>query len=605
MTKADKFLNEVNRDYLKLHKNYESLFWLSYMGDHAVDVRKNKALSQLDAFRGNGEILAQAHALCSVASEKLKVRLQHWINFFEQYQLPAEAKLIREKINTLETELSKKRAERVTGYIDPDTSEFVPASELKMRTMTQTNPEEKIRKACFEAREKLALDFMAEYIELVKLRNKFAETLGFSDFYDYKLRKIDRITKAELFSLFEDIAAKTKSMFAEVRQLEKKITGLRKPWNFSYFMTGDFTKEEDPYFQFDQAIPRWGRSFSALGINFRQGKLQLDLLDRKGKYSNGFCHWPNLVNYEGGKRHPAAANFTCNVVAGQVGSGVVGYNTLFHEGGHAAHFLNCEQKDVCLNHEYAPMTAAWAETQSMFIDTLFSSIEWKMRYAEDSNGIPYPFELFARKVEKLNILKPSRILSVLFVATFEREVYELKSPSASEVIELAKKNYRKYYDFSEDSLAALNVPHLYAWESSCSYHGYGLAEIALSQWREYFYKKYGYIVDNPQVGKEMKLVWQLGASRNFNDCIKLATGKKISSSALIKEITLPAEKVIQQAKKRLKRMETVKKYTKTVDLKAEIRMVHGKKEIANNKISFETMANKYSAWVRKMAGVVE
>ncbi len=173
------------------------------------------------------------------------------------------------------------------------------------------------------------------------------------------------------------------------------------------------------------------------------------------------------------------------------------------------------------------------------------------------------------------------------------------------MIELAKKNYRKYYDFSEDSLAALNVPHLYAWESSCSYHGYGLAEIALSQWREYFYKKYGYIVDNPQVGKEMKLVWQLGASRNFNDCIKLATGKKISSSALIKEITLPAEKVIQQAKKRLKRMETVKKYTKTVDLKAEIRMVHGKKEIANNKISFETMANKYSAWVRKMAGVVE
>ena len=601
MSKAQFFLDELNRTYLELHKRYEDLFWLSYMGDKSVDVRKNKALSQLDSFRSDKNLLQQARELHKNANEKLRIRLQYWIGFFEQYQLPDEAKLLREKINLLETEIANKRASRITGYIDPVTAEFVSASELKMRTVMHTNSDEKIRKACFEAREKLALDLINEYIVLVELRNEFARQLGFADFYDYKLQKIDRMTKEELFSLFENISEKTKSMFSEIRKMEKHFVGLRKPWNFSYYTSGDFTKEEDPYFQFDQALSRWGRSFSALGIDFKQGKLQLDLLDRKGKYNNGFCHWPDLVHFDKGKRRSGSANFTCNVVSGQVGSGSLGYNTLFHEGGHAAHFLNCEQKDVCLNHEYAPMTAAWAETQSMFIDTLFSSIEWKMRYAKNANSEYYPFELFKKKVEKLNILKPARILSIIFVATFEREVYELQNPSVENIIEIAKRNYQKYYDMSEDSLAALNIPHIYSWESSCSYHGYGLAEIALNQWREYFYKKYGYIVDNPQVGREMRKVWQLGASKDFKECVKIATGKKLSSTALIKEITLPADDIIKIAKKRLRKMEGVKKYTKPINLKAVIRMTDGKKVIANNKVSFEIMAEKYGAWIRKMA----
>ena len=51
------------------------------------------------------------------------------------------------------------------------------------------------------------------------------------------------------------------------------------------------------------------------------------------------------------------------------------------------------------------------------------------RYAKNDDGESYPFDLFERKVRKLSVLKPWRILSIIFVADFERAVYEMKSPT--------------------------------------------------------------------------------------------------------------------------------------------------------------------------------
>lgn len=596
--RVKEYLDFLNNTYHKLHKTYEDLYWISYMGDHSVNTEKDKALALIDNFKANREYAEVVKGLIKSTKGELKSRLAQWLRFFNQYQTPIEALPLKKEIDELETWIHKKHGERTEGYTDPYTKKFVAASSVQMGAMIRTNPDEKIRKACFDARESLATDVLPEYIKLVGLRNKYAMLLSYTDFYDFKLRKEDGMTKKELFSIFDSIYEKTKYARKDIVKLEKTMPGLRKPWNFGYMLAGDFTKEEDPYFQFDEALMRWGKSFAALGIDFKGGKLQLDLLDRKGKWNNGFCHWPDLVKYEGTKRIPGSSNFTCTVIMGQVGSGETGYDTLFHEGGHAAHLLNSVQKDVCLNHEYAPMSTALAETHSMFLDTLFSSIEWQTRYAKNAEGETYPFELYEKMVKKLHVLRPLDLNGIISVCAYEKEIYEAKNLTEEKVIAIAKKNFKKYFERSEDSLMFLNVPHIYGWDSSGSYHGYGLATLALSQWRKYFYKKYGYIVDNPKIGKEMEKVWKLGSLKTFNEFVVLITGKKLKPDAYLENATASISHVLKTAKEKIARLKKVKEFTKKVDLKADIHMVHGKEEIANNKKSFEDMAEKYKAWLK-------
>jgi hypothetical protein len=590
-------LNELNERLLLVHTTYENLFWTSYMGDHSVDEDFVKAETAVTEFRVDSSLSERVNEALITATGELREKLLQWQRYFSCYQVPREFLPLRTKIAEIETAVAKVRAEREEGYIDPTTRDFVKASCGKMSMMLSTHDDEATRKACWEAREKLAIQDIEALVELVGLRNEYARALGYEDFYAYKLHVCEGMTKDELFGLCDDIYSCTKYGFANVREMEKTRPGLRLPWNYSYMLAGDLIKKKDPYLQFSDALLRWGRSFAALGINYHGATLQLDLLDREGKYNNGFCHWPELVHWKDGERIPGKCNFTCNAVPDQIGSGARAIETLFHEGGHAAHLTNVEMSETCMNHEYAPQSVAWAETHSQFLDTMQSSIEWLTRYAKNGEGAAYPFANYEEAVRRLNPIEPLDFMHILRIVNLERELYTTLELTKEKALEIARRMYRMHFDMEVDSYSLLLVPHIYAWESSCYYHGYGLATLTLMQWREYFYTKYGYIVDNPEVGREMREVWKLGASKTFAEFVLLATGKKLSADAYLTEITSTVDETLACALNRIERLKDVPEYQGSVNLNATIRMVSGEDIVADNTNGFEEMAETYRKWV--------
>ncbi|HET9886618.1 MAG TPA: M3 family metallopeptidase, partial [bacterium] len=370
-----------------------------------------------------------------------------------------------------------------------------------------------MRRASFEGLrsiETFALDH--DFAETLRLRNRFARRLSFLDFYDYKVWWAEGFDKATLFNLLDDLETRTRAKAsAELQDLERRLgQDALEPWNLNYHTWGSVQEEREPYFGFEDSVERWARTFAAMGVRYRNARVTLDLLDRRGKFENGFMHGPGPAYFRQGEWSPAEINFTANAVPGQVGSGQRAAETLFHEGGHAAHFANILMDAPCFSQEFAPTSVALAETQSMFMDRLLEDADWQTRYAKDAQGRPMPFDLIERTIRLTHPYEAQNIRHLLTVCYVEKALYETDDAQLKpeKILSIIRDVERRLVQIPGGCpRPTLSVPHLLSWEASGYYHGYVLAMMAVSQTRKHFFGKYGYIVDNPQIGPEMGRVY--------------------------------------------------------------------------------------------------
>lgn len=609
---VDQFIYETNKSYEVKHKSFEDNFWATKMnlsGNSPQELALSK--TALDGFLGDATLLERVRAAQQdpgLTEEQSKV-----LRCFEKTLLcyiiedPA-AVAIKERITSLEVALESARNHMKLGYTDAQGG-FKQASSVQLRNLLRTAPDEATRLACLEGLRGIGAFVAEPFCEIVKLRNQLARRLGFECFYDMKVTQAEGFSKRVLFTMLDQLEEETRPIMQEARArlAEEKGVAALQPQNTAFLMAGDVLKQKDPFFPFEDAVDVWARSFAAMGISYRGATMRLDLCDRPGKYSNGFCHWPMPAwQTQLGEWVPSQANFTSLATPSAVGSGHTALVTLMHEGGHAAHFANVAQASPLFSQERAPTSVAYAENQSMFLDSLVSDAAWMGRYALSRSGEVIPWALIEQGIRSTHAYEVFALRAMLAVPYFEKALYELPEEEVTpERVVALSYEVEERIQGERAARPLMSVPHILSDESAAYYHGYVLAEMSVHQTRRHFMDKYGFIVDNPNVGHDlMESYWRPGNSAQFLDLVQGLTGKPLTSAAWVDVLREGVEEVV--ASERAAYEQAVSEGPShrpgaAVDLDMRVLLVHGDEVVADSQTAgLAAACSVYKAWVAKL-----
>jgi oligoendopeptidase F len=609
---AQAFFNQLNRDYLQVHKTKEDLFWATYMAtsdDHAGFAQAEQAykafISDAARLAATRQHLAAAQAAASGAGRDALVHgLKGWLAVFEANIIDNDAaRALMDELVAAEAALFAKRQRLSLQHLNEQGVQE-EATLGSLATNLAMNPVEAHRQSSYDAfgtLERWVLD--NGFLQIVSLRNRLARALGHADYFDYKVRKNDQMTPAALFAVLDDFLARTEA--ANQRALADVAAGhgaaALKPWNLRFHTNGDVVRRMDPYLPFGKGLRRWVQSFRRLGIQYRGATMQLDLLERKGKYQNGFCHGPVPAYFdERGAWVPGQINFTAEAKPDQVGSGLRAIATLFHEGGHAAHFANVTQNAPCFSQEFAPTTAAYAETQSMFCDSLLGDADWLKRYAVDAQGQAMPDELIRARIASVQPMMAFNERTAALVSYFEAALYAMddaaRTPEA--VLALARDCEQRVLGLASPR-PLLAIPHLLNQESACAYHGYLLAHMAVYQTRAHFVQRFGYLTDNPEIGPLLaQHYWGPGNSVTLDATLRSLTGEGFGARHLAEECNLSVDAAWARAQQGMQgAAQRCYPDAHPQRLDALIRVVHGDQLLADSSTSEDAMCERFEHWV--------
>ena len=604
MHKPKQYFDTLNNDYLAVHRAKEDLFWTTYMGTSDKSEEFAEAEKNWTDFISDANRITEIKALLAKFSaqneeDKQTIHgLKGWLALFESNAMESKtAQNLKTELINAEAKLFEKKKNHVMTFTD-ENGQKTEASLPALASNIRANKNEQVRLSSHQAFLDLEQWILNNgFIELVKLRNKFAQSLGFDNFFDYSVLKTEQMSTDELFTILEDFEKRTRQTNLNSIQALKNKKGVDaiKAHNFYFSFAGDATRALDSYMPFSHSLRAWVESFGRLNIDYAGAELTLDLLDRKGKYQNGFCHAPIPAFYNNEQWIAAKVNFTSNASPSLVGSGISGIKTLFHEGGHAAHFSNVTQNAPCFSQEFAPTSMAYAETQSMFCDSILNDGDWLKTYAKDKNGNEVPDKIIQALVETKQPFFTYGERSILVVPYFERALYQMADEdlTPASITQLARNTEQQILGLACSSRPLLAVPHLLSNDAACSYQGYLLANMAVYQTRAFFTEKFGYLCDNPKIGPLLSAkYWNPGNSISHNDSIKNLTGEGFNAKYLADVCNLSVAEAwkIEKAK-----IDDLKQRPKVPvnNLNAKIQVVDGLNVLANNAISTEKMCQNF------------
>ena len=337
-----------------------------------------------------------------------------------------------------------------------------------------------ILKKVHEAYREKGKQIAGDIIKMVKARNEFALSFGYTDYYQLALETKDQIPE-KIKTLLDDIEGKTHDPFFEAKSMIDKI--LAKRYHISIaqlrayhynderisYLPRKFSDKMDSLYRDKDPVQLASGFFDGIGLPVKDVIERSDLNSRKDGKSAG----TNIFNID--FRNDLRMIATVN-------NNLDGMRKMMHLCGHASHYKNIADTIPYLLKD---PNSVVAEGIASFFENMASNNRWLKREFDMDSVSNREFQLFCMHFMQVDRLFRCRRLLVKSI--FEREIYRDPDQNLGKLWYKLNEQYlgiRPPEDQQETDWATTS----YFTGFSCNVHNFILADLFAGQLQHYIEK---------------------------------------------------------------------------------------------------------------------
>jgi peptidyl-dipeptidase A len=385
-------------------------------------------------------------------------------------------------------------------------------------------------KEVWEASKEIGGTMAPELVELVKLRNRAARSLGFSDYYEMQMQ-LGEEDPAEIAALFDQLDSLTREPFALLKkQIDSSLAAQHhidksqlRPWHYQdrFFQSapGIYAVNLDEYYRDKDPVALARTYFAGIGLPVDSILVRSDLYERPGKYQHAYC---SDIDRAGDVRA------VCNVRPDYYWT-----NTMLHELGHGVYdYYNDRQLPWLLRSAAHSFTT---EAVANFFGKLSGNPKWLVQVAEVPQAEIDKVSADCFRMQRLEQLVFSRWAQVM--VRFERSLYQ--NPD-QDLNQLWWSLVEKYQGLTRPE--GRNTPDwaakIHLVDAPVYYHNYLMGELLASQLAATIGRTVLNSSDpfgedfagDPRIGQFfVDKVFRPGSRYQWNEMIEQATGEKLTA----------------------------------------------------------------------------
>ena len=478
--------------------------------------RLNDTYSDLQDFYKNDEILAKLKTFkkAGIKDKELKRHIKELIERFTSADEDVKAlKALQEKENQI--------SEKVNTY--RPTIDGKTYSNVELDKMLETETDQAKRKQIWLAQNEIGNIIAPDFVELVKMRNKYAQNKGYPDFFSYTVKKSYNIDEKDLFKILDDLSNRvtgyTKTIYDKnIHKVANKFnisTDDVMPWHYGLKGKDSITKKADSYIKSkEDLLPLVKKLYAQMGWDLDKLNIEFDIFPRENKQQHGFC-----IDIE----IPDDIRMLLNL-----DNDYSSFEALLHETGHAIYDAKISDKLNILDKKY--VSSVMTEAVAMLFETINLR---EGKYLKEELGMPSELvdKLKQEHIEDLATF----VIQYLKWINFEKEMYKNPDQDLAKLwFELDKKFKNKNIP-DEMVNEWATMPHFLTHPAYLQ--NYLRGEIMAAQIYDSMHKLLGNLTESPLTADILNnALFKYGCSIDEKEAMKLLTGSELKADAFLKQL---------------------------------------------------------------------